>query len=240
MKKKTLLLSVTIGIIIYSLVTICYGFIIYYSLAKSNGNLGDAGLFGDMFGAFNAFFTGLAFIGLAITIFLQVKENERVQIQIQEQKEEIKKEKEIDNYQKYVTGLSTTENELEFYLSKYRQISGEIGATVNAAQTGQPFTIPTYTFYPLFLEKQKIELSGFYFNSDLIKDIGHCHFELCHIIERLNLYKTELKGINQQNVTVVLGNALGFKGLVDSNIITYQNIITKIKSEINNIKNKIA
>jgi hypothetical protein len=189
---------------------------------KCDGSLGQAGLFGDMFGAFNAFFTGLAFLAIVITLWLQSNE------------------KRNDELRKYSNCLFTTKNELDFYRTKFQQLSNEISGTVTAAQNGRTIVIPTYRFYPSYLENQKIELSQFHFNSDLIKDTGHCHFELCHILDRLNLYVSELKSINQNNANIVLGNAMGFKALLDSNIITFAEVIGRFDAEINKIKSKIA
>jgi hypothetical protein len=63
--------------ICYLAIFITYGFIVFFVFRDGKFEIAQAGLFGDMFGAINAFFTGLAFFGVAITIYLQMKENER-------------------------------------------------------------------------------------------------------------------------------------------------------------------
>ena len=227
------------GPIFIIVVFICYVYLVFQLFVKPIGVFSDAGAFGDMFGGISAFFTAFALIGLAITIILQVKENERVKTQIKDQKEEIIKEKKNDNYRKYLNCLFTTQNELKFYLEKFRQLSSEINNAIQDAKSGQTVILPTYTFYPSFLEKQKIDLSGFFYNSVIIKDVGHCHFELCHIVNRLDLYKSEMKGRNSQNLAMVLWNANGFKGLVDLNINTFNSLIKLMDTEIETINNKV-
>src|SRR5437868_14146058 len=48
-----------------------------YGLAlwRVMGRPASVGIFGDMFGALNTFFAGLAFTGLIYTIYLQIKES---------------------------------------------------------------------------------------------------------------------------------------------------------------------
>jgi len=60
--------------LIYFLVFIGYYFWMRGHDFSSFNSISAAGQFGDMFGAFNALFTGLAFVGLAITIWLQVEQ----------------------------------------------------------------------------------------------------------------------------------------------------------------------
>jgi hypothetical protein len=56
--------------IIVFAVWLVYGFTIYFSI----GSWKDPGTFGDMFGAINALFSGLAFAGIIFTILLQREE----------------------------------------------------------------------------------------------------------------------------------------------------------------------
>ncbi len=70
------LIFLVIGVIV---VWVTSGYLLY-DLGDANkvtnllGNLGDRGTFGDMFGAVNSLFTGLAFAGLIYTILLQKEE----------------------------------------------------------------------------------------------------------------------------------------------------------------------
>lgn len=53
-------------------------------------DLKDPGQFGDMFGAFNAFFAGLAFIAVAVTLFLQTRQVEMQAEELRLQREEMR------------------------------------------------------------------------------------------------------------------------------------------------------
>ena len=236
MRAKKLLIAIIVAFVLYTSAIVIYGLIVFLIFADCHGNLGNAGLFGDMFGAFNAFFTGLAFLAVALTVYLQIQESSRLQTQITESKIE----KSVSERQNYLTTLLTTQNELAFYRAKFIQLSGEVGAAVTAAQSGQSVILPTYRFYPDFLENQKIELTKFHIDSELIKDLGQCHFELRHIVERLTLYLEQMNSLNSQNVTIYLGNALGFKGLLDVNTKTFEDAIIKFQIEIDKTKDQIV
>ncbi len=70
-----------------TIVWICVGYlviVVIYAIATPKlfgGRPVGAGEFGDMFGAFNAFFTGLAFLGVVYTVWLQ---GEQLRIQSEE------------------------------------------------------------------------------------------------------------------------------------------------------------
>lgn len=59
------------------------------SLASGENGLTKGGLFGDMFGALNALFSGLAFAGVIITILLQSKELGLQREELKAQREEM-------------------------------------------------------------------------------------------------------------------------------------------------------
>lgn len=56
--------------------------------------MADRGLFGDMFGAINSLFSGLAFVGIIYTIFLQQKELELQRKELKLTREELKRQAE--------------------------------------------------------------------------------------------------------------------------------------------------
>ena len=58
------------------------------------GNPENAGIFGDTFGAVNALFSGLAFLGVIIAIFLQTQELEAQREELDLTRQEIKEQKE--------------------------------------------------------------------------------------------------------------------------------------------------
>jgi hypothetical protein len=75
---------------IYVAGAITYGFLVFF-LAPS---IEKAGQFGDMFGGFSAFFTGLGFLGIAYTIFLQGHSIKLQSTQVEMQAEELRLQRE--------------------------------------------------------------------------------------------------------------------------------------------------
>jgi hypothetical protein len=138
----------------------------------------------------------------------------------QESKEKIKELKE------YIATLQSAANELEFYGNKLKQLSEELDRIAIELKAWRIlWIVPTYSIYPNFLEKCKITINRFQKNPNLVKEVGNCHFELCHILERLNLLKAEMRvslpteprAMTEQLKTHRV-NVEGFKGLVDDNI----------------------
>ena len=137
------------------------------------------------------------------------------------------KKKENDNYK---TLLLTSKNELEFYIRKLFQLSNESSEIINVLSIEKDPLIPSYSIYPKFLENSKIGLSKFYRNVEIVEKVGHCHFELSHISERLEQLKKELR--SKFNVQKQIANVEGFKELVVSNIQEFKNAIDLIQNEI--------
>lgn len=138
------------------------------------------------------------------------------------------KERELD--QKYLNLVTSTINELEFYLTKLNQLATEAQAIILNLSSQTPPLIPTYSLYPTFLEQAKLNLSSFNKNPELVKRVGHCHFELSHIQQRLELMKTELR--MKKNSHVLILNVGGFKALVESNVTEFNLVISELKKEV--------
>lgn len=60
-----------VAVVVIAIVEVVYGVALWCLLGRPE----SAGIFGDMFGALNTFFAGLAFSGLVYTIYLQIKES---------------------------------------------------------------------------------------------------------------------------------------------------------------------
>lgn len=71
-KKKITSKKLIIAILAYSISIIIYGIIVFFLFRDSRNEISQAGSFGDMFGAFNAFFTGLAFLAVGLALYLQI------------------------------------------------------------------------------------------------------------------------------------------------------------------------
>ncbi|MCG7949111.1 MAG: hypothetical protein N0C84_22500 [Candidatus Thiodiazotropha taylori] len=77
-----------IGLIVLVLVLQAgFGYFIYYSLPTWP----DRGTFGDMFGAVNTLFSGLAFAGLIYAIYLQSRELSLQRVELMQTREELAK-----------------------------------------------------------------------------------------------------------------------------------------------------
>jgi hypothetical protein len=141
----------------------------------------------------------------------------------QRQQKEKAKEKDL---KEYIIALQSTANELGFYKQKLTQLSDDLAKLSHQMKNMQAWVIPSYSVYPDFLEKCKGTLNVFFKNPDLVRDIGHCHFELCHIKERLESIKTELQTPIEPGpvfevmpkVSRIHANVEGLKLLVDSNL----------------------
>jgi hypothetical protein len=63
------------AIIVVALAQVVYAVVVFFVFSGPEA-MSDRGQFGDLFGAVNAFFTGLAFAGVVVTLFLQRRELE--------------------------------------------------------------------------------------------------------------------------------------------------------------------
>lgn len=72
--------SVTIAFTIYVLLILTYGSIVFFVFRDARYELTQAGLFGEMFGAFNAFFTGLAFLVVGTALYFQIIDSRETKI----------------------------------------------------------------------------------------------------------------------------------------------------------------
>ena len=183
------------------------------------------------------YFKLASFAGGIVATFLGFLLNQRYQ----NDKEKIKELKE------YIASLQSAANELEFYGEKLKQLSGEVDRLIGALRDWRTdWIIPTYSIYPDFLEKCKITINTFHKNPVLIKEIGHCHFELCHILARLDLLKEQMFSPLPQNPAALTEqlkihrvNANGFKGLVDSNIPVFKATGDLILAEKSNAESQL-
>lgn len=154
----------------------------------------------------------------------------------QRQQKEKDKEKDL---KEYVIALQSTANELVFYKQKLTQLSNDLANLLHQIKNMQAWIIPSYGVYPDFLEKCKETLNTFFKNSDLVREIGHCHFELCHIRERLESLKAELRTPIEPGpifdvmpkVSRIGVNVEGLKLLVDSNIPVFEKAQNDTTSE---------
>jgi hypothetical protein len=127
--------------------------------------------------------------------------------------------------EQYCCLLVSAANELEFYAEKFTFLSSQLAQYL--AGTG---VIPSYQFYPAFLEQIKIRISGLMRDADVLKEIGHCHFELSHICERMAIFKKQCDD-PAPLAPMITKNTRGFKELVDSNIPVFQKIAAVLRDQ---------
>lgn len=118
--------------------------------------------------------------------------------------------------ERYFCVLQSVANELDFYADKFKFLSGQLQDSL----AGEGI-IPSYQFYPSFLEQGKIRLSGFMRNPSILKEVGHCHFELSHIRERLSIFINQFDDLASP-APMMKTNTQGFLKLVESNIPVFQ------------------
>ncbi len=147
----------------------------------------------------------------------------------------------------YKICLQSTANELEFYASKLKKLSQDLEEVVKKlTQWKVDWIIPSYGVYPDFLEKCKITISEHQKNSLIVKNVGHCHFELCHISARLDLFKKQMEtqlsqdgGARTHELSIRLINCEGFKKLVDSNVVVFTNTRDELLAEAKLIEKQL-
>lgn len=120
----------------------------------------------------------------------------------------------------YASVLSFAKTELAFYLEKLEILRNDLkNATDNISFERHSIVIPTYEFFPLFLEKTKVSVAQFARSSQPVEALGKCHFELSHVAGRLNEVK-EVMALYSKSPpaqrTVAGSYMNGFIKLVDS------------------------
>lgn len=131
----------------------------------------------------------------------------------------------------YHNALQLTQHELEFHVERFLQLSKELTSLAEQLRNGVHYVVPSYTLYAASLEHFKMLLGGFLRNSDLVKAVGECHFELSHIIERLDFTKEQCGKAIGANVHLICVNVEGFNTLVKENISRFRDVIDKIREE---------
>ncbi len=148
-----------------------------------------------------------------------------------------KRQDEKKELKKYYISLKSTRDELDFYLGKLRQLGNEMTNIFNLIKAHKSFAIPSYSLYPDFLEKAKIEQYGFFKNSELVKKIGMCHYELAHVSERLEFFKREYT--QGRSGFFTLGNIGSFMTLISRKVTEFEEVIKDIDEELKRVGESI-
>lgn len=124
---------------------------------------------------------------------------------------------------KYRIVLDSTKDELIYYLGKLKQLRDDFLSPSSGKDGGKKYLIPSFSLYPNFLEKSKIDIHSFFRNKDIVRIVSECHFEISHINERLS----SLKNRSQNESTIQ-----GLKKLVETNIERFERAIDAIDIEL--------
>lgn len=141
---------------------------------------------------------------------------------------------------RYCICLESTRNELLFYLETFNKLLSDISSIFGAVRTPHKIIIPTYSLYPNFLEHSKIKLNSFFRNSELVRTVGHCHFELSHILLGLDLMKYQLQSYISNpklfSASDIEYDLKGFQKLVTNNIEMFKKAISDIEQELSKVR----
>ncbi len=166
---------------------------------------------------------GDIFLGVAIgvfTSFLGFLANSRYS----------KRQNEKKKLGEYCNSLRSIRDELYFYIEKLKQLSKDFASIQKQISMGQQINIPSYSLYPNFLERAKIEQYVFFKNPVLVKKIGKCHYELAHVSERLNFFKK--KASNKEWSFFNKANLIGYRMLLGHKIKQFKSVISEIDLEL--------
>lgn len=127
------------------------------------------------------------------------------------------------------TLTTVAHDEITFYLAKLQQLEEELGAfvkTITGLGGTQVFT-PSYTVYPDFLEHQRRLIAEHRLSSsEIVRDLGHCAFELRHIAKRMADARTA------GAPTLAVSDWSGTHGLVSKNVKVFQAMQEKLKQAL--------
>ena len=131
---------------------------------------------------------------------------------------------------RFRVAINNARNEIEFYISKLNILTSQVQDALDSLDN-RHVLVPSYTFYPSLLEQLKVELASFLREEELIKQVGHCHFELAHVVERLDTYKSR---VPDKCDPAYVTNVEGFKSLVDATVSAFESTRHNLEEWLNN------
>jgi hypothetical protein len=119
-------------------------------------------------------------------------------------------------FDKILSLLQAGRTELQFQTGKLDRLKQDLEQAIAAAKTNTPFSFPSYSLSPAFVDKLKSELLDYPHTTSLISVMGNLHFELVHIQQRMDgLYETVKDGLVDTNF---FRRLQGTQGLIDMNL----------------------
>lgn len=144
----------------------------------------DRGTFGDMFGVVNALFSGLAFAGIIVTLFLQKDELALQREELKQTREELRGQKEQLALQNQAMKKQNFENTFFQMLRLHNEIINSIDVTERRSPSVTINHSGRDCFACFHEELKKLDTSEHeaYFESKL-SELGHYYRNLYHIIK---------------------------------------------------------
>ena len=119
----------------------------WWGISKFIDNPTNQGTFGDMFGAVNALFSGLAFAGLIVTLIYQKEEHKLQREELAQTREELKGQREEFEEQNKTMKRQRFENTFFNMLSLQQEIVANLSFEYYVNPTICPSNIPAEQFY---------------------------------------------------------------------------------------------
>lgn len=193
------------------------------------------GLFGDMFGASNALFTGLSFVGVIIAILLQRQELKLQRKELELTRKEMEQTRDEFVTQNYTLKLQQFENTFFQMLKMLEDIvKRQKYHETNNTFTGEDvFDIMFKNFYSekfnFVVKKQKIDQLEALYNRDIVES----EFKFLNKDELLGIFKNANEELNRKLMPYILHIGLMLKLLHDSNINNKQVYSSILQSQLN-------
>lgn len=142
-----------------------------------------------------------------------------------------------ERYQHALAVLTATAMELGFYAAKLDYLANFLAEKIErTVGPVEGIVIPSFDFYPAFLEKMKLELVAHDETADLVPTIGECHYELGHIQAKLESYRASATLASDADaVKAIYGLALNsgaLRGLASGNAQRFRDAQTKLQARM--------
>ncbi|KFF23255.1 putative phage abortive infection protein [Chryseobacterium vrystaatense] len=210
-----------------------------YSYAVKLG-IQSQGLFGDMFGASNALFTGLSFVGVIIAILLQRQELKLQRNELELTRKEMEQTRDEFVTQNYTLKLQQFENTFFQMLKMLEDIvKRQKHSEINNTFTGEEvFDIMFKNFYSekfnFVVKKQKIDQLEALYNREIVES----QFNFLTKDEVLYIFNQANKDLYRKLMPYILHIGLMLKLLHDSSINNKQVYASILQSQLNDAQLK--
>lgn len=224
-----------IGSVIFMGVTLYFN----YNYAINLG-IQEQGLFGDMFGASNALFTGLSFVGVIIAILLQKQELKLQRKELELTRKEMEQTRDEFVTQNYTLKLQQFENTFFQMLKMLEDIvKRQKYEEINKTFTGEDvFDIMFKNYYTekfnIVIKKQKIDQIEALYHREIVES----QFKILTKDEVINIFNQANKDLNRKLMPYVLHINLILKLLHDSDISNKQVYSSILQSQLNDTQLK--